>query len=164
MTFDIYAYVSNNLKRLSGVLGEPRIIHDFRAGSRYRVIAVLQHLFKYQYQSKNSGSLTITQFTNQLFQTLQTKFDNYYKPQQQWSGMINIYITHKINILPKDHTFTSHRQNERQSCSTIQNRSAHEAHLQQGSTNPEHKSTQQDLTEILTDNLGMQAQGFKVKL
>ena len=30
----------------------------------------------------------------------------------------------------------------------IQNRSAHEAHLQQGSTNPEYKSTQQDLTEI----------------
>ena len=46
----------------------------------------------------------------------------------------------------------------------IQNRSAHEAHLQQGSTNPEYKSTQQDLTKVLTDNLGMQAQGFKVKL
>ena len=30
----------------------------------------------------------------------------------------------------------------------IQNRSAHEVHLQQGSTNPEYKSTQQDLTEI----------------
>ena len=30
----------------------------------------------------------------------------------------------------------------------IQNRSAHEPHLQQGSTNPEYKSTQQDLTEI----------------
>ena len=29
-----------------------------------------------------------------------------------------------------------------------QNRPAHEAHLQQGSTNPEYKSTQQDLTEI----------------
>ena len=33
----------------------------------------------------------------------------------------------------------------------IQNRSAHEAHLQQGSTNPEYKSTQQDLTEMKTD-------------
>ena len=31
--FDIYAYVPGNLKRLSGVLGEPRIIHDFRAES-----------------------------------------------------------------------------------------------------------------------------------
>ena len=30
----------------------------------------------------------------------------------------------------------------------VQNRPAHEAHLQQGSTNPEYKSTQQDLTEI----------------
>ena len=30
----------------------------------------------------------------------------------------------------------------------IQNRSTHEAHLQQGSMNPEYKSTQQDLTEI----------------
>ena len=35
----------------------------------------------------------------------------------------------------------------------IQNRSAHEAHLQQGSTNHEYKSTQQDLTEIKTDKL-----------
>ena len=103
----------------------------------------------------------ITQFTNQLIQTLQTQFDNYYKPQQQWSGIINIYITHKINILPKDHTFTSHRQNERQSCSTIQNRSAYEAHLQQGSTNPEYKSTQQDLTEILTDKLRNAGSGIQ---
>ena len=29
MTSDDYIYVSGNLKRLSGVLGEPRIIHDF---------------------------------------------------------------------------------------------------------------------------------------
>ena len=45
----------------------------------------------------------------------------------------------------------------------IQNRSAHEAHLQQGSTNPEYKSTQQDLTEILTDklrNAGLGIQGM----
>ena len=44
-----------------------------------------------------------------------------------------------------------------------QNRSAHEAHLQQGSTNPEYKSTQQDLTEILTDklrNAGLGIQGI----
>ena len=52
MTSDDYAYVPGNLRRLSGVLGEPRIIHDFRAGSRYRVIAVLQHLFKYIHQSE----------------------------------------------------------------------------------------------------------------
>ena len=30
----------------------------------------------------------------------------------------------------------------------VQSRPAHEPHLQQGSTNPEYKSTQQDLTEI----------------
>ena len=30
----------------------------------------------------------------------------------------------------------------------VQSRPAHEAHLQQGSTNPEYKSTQQDLTEV----------------
>ena len=104
----------------------------------------------------------ITQFTNQLFQTLLTKFDNYYQPQQQWSGIININITHKINILPKDHTFTSHRHhNEQLSCSTIQNRSAHEAHLQQGSTNPEYKSTQQDLFEKLTDKLSNAGSGIQ---
>ena len=51
-------------------------------------------------------------------------------------------------MLPKDHTFTYHHRPEQQSCSKVQNRPAHEAHLQQGSTNPEYKSTQQDLTEI----------------
>ena len=52
LTSDDYAYALDNLRRLSGVLGEPRIIHDFRARSHYRVIAVLQHLFKYLHQSK----------------------------------------------------------------------------------------------------------------
>ena len=45
----------------------------------------------------------------------------------------------------------------------IQNRSAHEAHLQQGSTNPEYKSTQQDLTEIKLielRNAGLGIQGM----
>ena len=49
----------------------------------------------------------------------------------------------------------------------IQNRSAHEAHLQQGSTNPEYKSTQQDLTEILTDklrNVGSGIQGIALTI
>ena len=46
------------------------------------------------------------------------------------------------------HTFTYHHRPEQQSCSTVQDRPAHEAHLQQGLTNPEYKSTQQDLTEI----------------
>ena len=43
----------------------------------------------------------------------------------------------------------------------IQNRSAHEAHLQQGSTNPEYKSTQQDLSEILTDKLSNAGSGIQ---
>ena len=46
MTFDVYAYIPGNLRRLSGVLGEPRIIHDFLAGSHYRVIAVLQQFIQ----------------------------------------------------------------------------------------------------------------------
>ena len=46
MTSDDYAYVSDKLRSLSGVLGEPRIIHDFRAGSRYRVIVVLQQFIQ----------------------------------------------------------------------------------------------------------------------
>ena len=50
---------------------------------------------------------------------------------------------------------------EQQSCSTIQNRSAHEPHLQQGSTNPEYKSTQQDLTEIRTDKLRNAGSGIQ---
>ena len=53
--------------------------------------------------------------------------------------------------MPKDHTFTCHLRFEKPSYSTVQSRPAHEAHLQQGSTNPEYKSTQQDLTEIKTD-------------
>ena len=36
------SYVPGNLRRLLGVLGQPRIIHDFWAGSHCRVIAVLQ--------------------------------------------------------------------------------------------------------------------------
>jgi len=46
MTFDDHAYVPSNLRRLSGVLREPRIIHDFRAGSHYRVIVVLQQFIQ----------------------------------------------------------------------------------------------------------------------
>ena len=46
MTSDDYAYVPNNLRILLGVLGEPQIIHDFRAGSHYRVIAVLQQFIR----------------------------------------------------------------------------------------------------------------------
>ena len=49
----------------------------------------------------------------------------------------------------------------------IQNRSAHEAHLQQGPTNPEYKSTQQDLTEIRTDklrNAGLGIQGMALTI
>ena len=60
----------------------------------------------------------------------------------------NIIQTHKWIALPKGHTFTYCHRIEQQSCSTAQNRPAHEAHLQQGSTNPEYKSTQQDLTKI----------------
>ena len=33
----------------------------------------------------------------------------------------------------------------------VPDRPTHEAHLQQGSSNPEYKSTQQDLTEMKTD-------------
>ena len=33
----------------------------------------------------------------------------------------------------------------------VQSRPAHGAHLQQGLTNPEYKSTQQDLTEVKTE-------------
>ena len=60
----------------------------------------------------------------------------------------NIIKTHKRIALPKGYAFTYHHRMEQQSCSTVQNRPAHETHLQQGSTNPEYKSTQQDLTEI----------------
>ena len=63
--------------------------------------------------------------------------------------------------MPKDHTFTYRHQPEQQSCSTDQNRPTHEAHLQQGSTNPEYKSTQQDLSEILTDKLSNAGSGIQ---
>ena len=60
----------------------------------------------------------------------------------------NIIQTHNWIALPKGHAFTYRQRIEQQSCSTVQSRPAHEAHLQQGSMNPEYKSTQQDLTEI----------------
>ena len=49
----------------------------------------------------------------------------------------------------------------------VQSRPAHEAHLQQGLTNPEYKSTQQDLPEILTDklrNVGSGIQGMALAI
>ena len=48
-----------------------------------------------------------------------------------------------------------------------QNRPAHEAHLQQGSTNPEYKSTQQDLTEtklIELRHAGLGIQGMALAI
>ena len=48
------------LRRLSGVLGEPQIIHDFRAGSHYRVIAEYNIYSNIYTRVKRSGSLTIT--------------------------------------------------------------------------------------------------------
>ena len=43
----------------------------------------------------------------------------------------------------------------------VQSRPAHEPHLQQGSTNPEYKSTQQDLTKIKTDKLRNAGSGIQ---
>ena len=63
--------------------------------------------------------------------------------------------------MPKDHTFTYRHRPEQWSCIKAQNRPTHEAHLQQGSTNPEYKSTQQDLTEIRTDKLRNAGSGIQ---
>ena len=63
--------------------------------------------------------------------------------------------------MPKGHTFTCHLRFEKPSCSTVQSKPAHEPHLQQGSTNPEYKSTQQDLTEIRTDKLRNAGSGIQ---
>ena len=60
----------------------------------------------------------------------------------------NIIQTHNWIALPKGHTLTYRHRIEQPSCNTAQNRPVHEAHLQQGSTNPKYKSTQQDLTKI----------------
>ena len=43
----------------------------------------------------------------------------------------------------------------------VQSRPTHEAHLQQGLTNPEYKSTQQDLTKIRTDKLRNAGSGIQ---
>jgi hypothetical protein len=59
---------------------------------------------------------------------------------------------------PRVNKTTHHHQLEQPSCSTVQNRPAHAVHLQQGLTNPEYKSTQQDLTdEKGGEDSGMQA-------
>ena len=53
MTYDDYAYVLGNLRSLSGVLGETRIIHDF--SEQDPIIESLQYynsLFINLYQSK----------------------------------------------------------------------------------------------------------------
>ena len=73
----------------------------------------------------------------------------------------NIIQTHKRIALPKGHAFTYRHRIEQPSCNTAQNRPAHEAHLQQGSTNPEYKSTQQDLTEIKLIELRNAALGIQ---
>ena len=64
----------------------------------------------------------------------------------------NILQNTQISCPAQDHTSTYRHHKEQPLCSTIQNRSAHEPHLQQGSTNPEYKSPQQDLTEIRINN------------
>ena len=64
-------------------------------------------------------------------------------------------------------TFTYRHRPEQQSCSKVQNRPAHEAHLQQGSMNPEYKSTQQDLTKIKLRrlrNAGLGIQGMALAI
>ena len=43
----------------------------------------------------------------------------------------------------------------------VQSRPTHEPHLQQGSMNPEYKSTQQDLTEIRTNKLWNAGSGIQ---
>ena len=63
----------------------------------------------------------------------------------------NILQNTQISCLAQGHAFTYRHRIEQQSYSMAQNGPAHEAHLQQGSTNPVYKSTQQDLTEIKTD-------------
>ena len=50
----------DNLRRLSGVLEEPRIIHDFRAGSHYKVIAEYNIYSNIYTRVKHSGSFTVT--------------------------------------------------------------------------------------------------------
>ena len=45
----------------------------------------------------------------------------------------------------------------------VQDRPAHEAHLQQGSMNPEYKSTQQDLTKIKLIRLRNAGSGIQGK-
>ncbi len=60
----------------------------------------------------------------------------------------NIIQSTQLNCPAQGPHITYHQRTEQQSCSTIQNRSAHDPHLQQGSTNTDYKSTQQDLTEI----------------
>ena len=73
----------------------------------------------------------------------------------------NIIQTHKRIALPKGHAFTYRHRIEQQSYSMVQSRPAHEPRLQQGSTNPEYKSTQQDLTKILTDKLRNAGSGIQ---
>ena len=45
----------------------------------------------------------------------------------------------------------------------VQDRPAHEAHLQQGLMNPEYKSTQQDLTEVKQKRLRNAVSGIQGK-
>ena len=80
MTSDDYAYVPGNLRRLSGVLGESRIIHDFfRAGSITESLQYYNNLFNNLQQSDIAEVLQYL-VTKQLFQVLHTKYDYYYKP------------------------------------------------------------------------------------
>ena len=75
----------------------------------------------------------------------------------------NIIQTHKWIALPKGHIFIYRHRIEQQSCSTVQSRPAHEGHLQQGLTNAEYKSTQQDLTEVKLIRLRNAGSGIQGK-
>ena len=81
-----------------------------------------------------------------MFQTIQLSSILIQTKVVEWH--YNILQNTQISCPAQGPRFTYRHRTEQESCSTIQNRFAHEPHLQQGSTNPEYKSTQQDLTEI----------------
>ena len=94
--------VLNNLTGLSGVLGKPESSTNlFRTGSQSQTLQITIVYSNIYIRVKYSGSLKITQFTNQLFQTYKTI--SVIQPQQRDNITLTLFII-QTSALSKGHS------------------------------------------------------------
>ncbi|HVW99226.1 MAG TPA: hypothetical protein VHA52_02130, partial [Candidatus Babeliaceae bacterium] len=90
------------------------------------------------HQSKSAEDLHNLSLQTCCFKPYKLKYD-YYKPKSSGVALVTLYIALKRYTLPKGSHVTRRHSPSRPSCSTVQNRPAHEARLQQGLSNPEYE-------------------------